>query len=241
MEHDLSFIIKAINDINNSIWLGDFKKAVEIADLNLRILSKLEISELQRTAIELREIIRQIRKDSKEKEIENRRLWVAEQVSKEMEKKELNAVKNIFGVLAIHLLNLRETIRYFMEATSQVTLEDSSKKDLEEERFLKETNRYRYTIQRLPDKWEVRAILDKTASLWNLENLRRELSNYNFWIEEIHKRRPSRTFELYAQDMYVQVTGQENQVEMSIYTPATTDARQRVNKITETILKLLAQ
>lgn len=241
MEHDLGSIIKAINDINNSIWLGDFKKAVEIADLNLEILSKFEISEFQRTAIELREIIRQIRKDSKEKGIKNRRLWAAEQLSKEMEKKGLNAVKNIFGVLVIHLFNLRETIRYFMEATSQATLEDFSKKDLEEERFLKETNRYRYTIQRFPDRWEVRAILDKTASLWDLENLRRELSSYNFWMEEIHKRGSSRTFELYSQDMYVQVTGQENQFEMSVYTPATTDMRQRINKITETILKLLVR
>jgi len=240
LEHDLSFIITAINDVNNSIWLGDFKKAVEIANLNLEIVSKLGIPELQRVAIDLRKIIRQIRKDAKEKKTENRRLWVAEQVSKEIEKKELNPIKNIFGVLVIHLFNLRETIGYLMEAKSQATLENFSDKSSEEERFLQETNRYRYAIQRLPDKWEVRAILDKTASLWDLGKLREELSNYGFWMEEISKGRPSRTFELYSQNMYVQVLGQENQVEISIYTPAA-DAKQRVNKIVETILKILMQ
>jgi len=240
MEHDLSFIIMAINEVNNSIWLGDFKKAAEIAGLNLDIISKLEISELQRVAIDLRKIIRQIRKDAKEMKIENRRLWVAEQVSKEIEKKELNPIKNIFGVLVIHLFNLRETIGYLMEAKSQATLENFSDKSSEEERFLQETNRYRYAIRRLPDKWEVRAILDKTASLWDLGKLREELSNYGFWMEEISKGRPSRTFELYSQNMYVQVLGQENQVEISIYTPAA-DAKQRVNKIVETILKILMQ
>lgn len=241
MEYDLAFVIRAINEVNDNIWLGDYKKAIEIADLNLDAAKKLEFVEFEKTANEMRRTIQQVRKEAKQKKIKNRRFWVAERVSKTIEEKQLDPVKNLFGALLIHLSDLREAIVYLMETKSQTTMESYPDKISEEDDSLQKTDRYRYAVQRLPDRWEVRAILGRSASQWDLGKLGEELSNYGFSIEEVFKERPSRTFELYSQNMYAQVLGQENEAEISIYTSGTLDARQRVRKIVETVLRILGQ
>lgn len=213
------------------------EKQVEIS----RKIGQPEISETQEIAAKLRETIQEIRKTAREKEIERRRVWVAEQVFKEIEEKGLDSTKNLLGVLIIHLSTLRETVGYLTETKAQTPLESFPEKILEEEHILRRTNRYRYTIQRLPDRWEVRAILNTPASSWNLEELRNQLSTYGVSIEEVPKDRSLRSFELYSRDMYIQVFGQENQVEISIRTPATEDAKIRVSNIIETIISTLTK
>jgi len=241
MEYDLAFVMSAINEVNESVWLGDYKKAIETADINLETAKRLELIGFEKTANEIRGIIKQVRKEAKQEKIKNRRLWVAGKVSKTIEEKQLDPVKNLFGAMLIHLRDLREAIAYLLESKSQTTMESYGDKIPQEGDSLQRTDRYRYSIQRFPDRWEVRAILDIGVLQWNVGKLREELPGYGFSIEEVLKERPSRTFELYSQEMYAQIIGQDNQVGISIYTPDTPDARQRVRKIIETILKTLGQ
>lgn len=242
MEYNLEPVIKAINEVNDNIWLGDFKKAREIANSNLKTIRKqLRISELQETATKLKAILQEIRKTAREEEVEKRRLWVAEEIFKIMKEKELNPIENFYGVLTMHLADLMETVGYLIEAKSQATLEGLPEKGLEEDRFLRITETYRYAIQRLPDRWEVRAILDTPASSWNLKSLKDQLSEHRVLVEETAKTRLSKTFQLYSQDMYVQAVGLGNQAEFSLYTPATADAKRKVRKIIEIIIRTLTE
>lgn len=241
MEQDLAFLIRAINEVKENIWLGDYHKAIETADANMDIAKRFEFIECENTSNEIRQILRHFRKEAKQKNLKNRRFWVAEKVSKTIEERKLDSQKNLFGSLLIYLSDLREAMAYLSEIKSQTTMERYADKIPQEGDSLQRTDHYRYSIQRFPDRWEVRSILDMGVLQWNLEKLREELSDYAFSIEEIPKERPSRTFELYSREMYVQVVGQDNQVEITIYTPDTPDARQRIHKIIETILKTISQ
>lgn len=240
MEYDLGSVIKAINEIRDNIWLGDLKEAKKIADLNLaNIRAKLDTSELEDNAMKLREIIQKTRRDARQKGVENKRLWVAEQVFGEMKKRELDPTKNIFGVLTIHLSNLRETASYLIQTKAQRTLETFKGKNLEEDRILRKTQKYRYALQRLPDRWEVRAVLDTPALAWDLTKLRERLLNYDFSIEEVSKGNFSRIFKLYSRDMYIHVLGQQKLVEILIHAPPTEDVEKRVSKVVEIIINSL--
>lgn len=240
MEYDLGHAIKAINEIRDNIWLGDLKAAKEIADRNLEnIHAQLDISELENAATMLRKIIYKTRRDAREKNVKNKRLWVAEQVFEEMKKDEIDSVKNIFGVLTIHLSNLKETASYLSGAKAQRTLETFEEKSLEEEQVSRKNKRYRYSLYRLPGKWEVRAVLDTPARTWDLRKLGDQLLNYNLSMEEVSKRDASRIFELYSRDMYIQVLGQEKLMEILIRAPAREDVEKRVRKVVETILSSL--
>jgi hypothetical protein len=241
MEKDPAFLIRAINEVKESIWLGDYAKAIETADSNLDVAKRFEFIEFENTANEVRQILRQFRKEAKQKNMKNRRFWVAEQVSKSIEEKKLDSQKNLFGSLLIYLYDLREAIAYLSEIKSQTTMETYADKTQQEDDSLQRTDRCRYSIKRFPERWEVRSILDKDVLQWNTEILRKELPDFVFSIEEAPKERRSTTFEIYSREMYAQVVGQDNQVEMSIYTPGTPDARTRVRKVIETILNTLGQ
>ena len=239
-DYELEPVIEAINGVYDNIWLGDFEAAKELAESNLKkIRAQLDLSELEKTATELRKNIQKMRKDAREKGIKNRRLWVADMLSKEMEKEELDPIKNIFGVLTIHLSSLKEAVSYLIEVQAQRTIESFAAKNLEKERVFRRSERYRYAIQRLPDRWEVRAVLDTPAHVWDLGKLRDRLVNYDLSIEEVSKKAFSSIFELYSREMYIQVLGQEKLVEILIHTPTTKDVKERVSKVVETIVSSL--
>jgi len=239
-EYDLEPVIEAINRVYDNIWLGDLEAAKEFAESNLeKIRAQLDLSELEKTATKLRNFIQKMRKSAREKGIKNRRLWVADRLSKEMEKEELDPIKNIFGVLTIHLSSLNEAVSYLIKAQAQRTIESFAEKNLEEERVFRRSERYRYAIQRLPDRWEVRAVLDTPAKAWDLRKLRDRLVNYDLSIAEVSKKAFSNIFELYSRDMYIRVLGQEKLVEILIHTPATKDVEKRVSKVVEAIINSL--
>ena len=240
MEYDLSLIIKAINEVNDNIWLGDFEKAKQIAVSNLkRISPQLEISAFQEIADELRRTIREIRKTARETGVEKKRLWVAEQVAKDIVEKEVEPLENIYGVLAIHLSSLKDAVSHLLALSNQSTLERLAERGFEKE-SLQRKERYRYAIRRLPDRWEVRAILDTPAVSWDLVKLGDRFSNFNVSLEEALQDRASRTFELYSRDMYIQVIGQENRVEIVIYTPGQVpNVERRVSNSANAILNTL--
>jgi uncharacterized protein (DUF2267 family) len=68
MEYDLGALIRVIHDINRNIWLGDFDKAKEIANIFLEKISKqMEIEGFLNFAGNLRKLIRDAKKRSARK------------------------------------------------------------------------------------------------------------------------------------------------------------------------------
>ncbi len=239
-EYNLEPVIEAINEVYDNIWLGDWEAAKKLAKLKLeKIHQEFDLSDLDKTATELREILQRIRRDAREKGVENRRLWVAERLSEEMEKEELNPVKNIFGVLTIHLSSLEEAVTYLIEAKAQRTMENFGEMEEEKERVFRKNEGYRYSFQRLPDRWEIRAILDTPAKAWDLEKLRTRLWDYDFSMEEVSRKTFSSIFELYSKDMYIRVIGQEKLTEIQVHSPATKDVEKKLSRVIETIMNSL--
>ena len=234
----LELIFKTINGINDNIWLGDLETAKNLAQSNLdRIRDRLDISAFKKTANEGKRILQEIRKKAKDKDVEDRRLWVATMVSSEIEKRELNPIKNIFGVLTIHLYDLIEAVEYVIEAKSQKTLEEFTDKTSEKGRIFRDLNEYRYAMQRLPDKWEVRAIVGVSPIRWNLQKLKSRLSKYDLVMEVVSKKDFSIQFELYSQSMYLRVLGGEKRVGMLIHSSMKKeDIEKRIIEVVETIL-----
>lgn len=240
-EYRFESIIEAINRAYDNIWLGDLETAKDIIDSNLEeILGQLDPSKFKRTAIELRKVIRKIRKDARERNVKNRRSWVAEMLSKEIEKENLDPIKNIFGVLTIRLSNLKESVSYLINAQEQKNKENFVDKDLKIERIFRRNKMYRYAIQRLPDRWEVRAILDTPVREWDVKRLRDGLKKYDMSLVEVSRTASTGIFELYSKEMYIRLLGQEKLVEILIHTPATKDIKERVSKVTDAIISSLA-
>lgn len=234
----LELIFRTINGINDNIWLGDLETANSLAQSNLdKIRDRLDISAFEKTANEGKRILQEIRKKAKDKDVEDRRLWVATMVSSEIEKRELNPIRNIFGVLTIHLSNLIEAVGYLIEAKSQRTLEEFADKASEKGRIFRDRNEYRYAMQRLPDKWEVRAIVDVPPRRWNLKKLTSRLSKYDLMMEVVSEKPFSIQFELYSQSMYIRVLGGEKRVGMLIRSSMKKeDIDNRIIEVVETIL-----
>jgi hypothetical protein len=237
----LELIFKTINGINDNIWLGDLETANSFAQSNLdKIRDRIDISAFEKTANKAKRILQEIRKKAKDKDIKDSRLWVATMVSSEIEKRELNPIRNIFGVLTIYLSNLIEAVGYLIEAKSQRTLGEFADKASEKGRIFRDRKEYRYAMERLPDKWEVRAIVDVPPRRWNLEKLTARLSKYDLMMEVVSEKEFSIQFELYSRSMYILLLGGEKRVSMLIHSPMKEeDVEKRITEVVETILSSL--
>jgi len=239
-EHGPGLIVEAINEIYDNIWLGDWKTADRLARSSLEEIRKqLDISYLVKTAIDVRRILLDLRKEARDEGIENRRLWVADRLSKEIEEKQLDPVKNIIGVLTLHLTRLGEAVSYLIQAQSQRTMKDFAEKDVRKERVFQSRDKYRYAVQSLPDRSEVHAVLDMPAKAWNLKKLRSRLLEYDLIMEEISKKTFSSIFELYSRDMYIRVIGHEKLTEIQVHAPVTKDVEKKLSRVIETIMNSL--
>jgi len=236
MEYNFASVIGALNEVNDNIWLGDLRKAVEIAELSLEKAKKDETFSAQETANKVKSILKQVRKDAREKNAINRRLWVAEQVSLAVKEGQINPVENLYGVLLRNLSDLKEAIDFLIKIKSQTTLINYREEKTEDSFEVQKAEGYRYIVQRHPQNWDVRAILDRSPSKWYIEELKKSLFSFGFQISELYDDKSSRTFELYSNDMYAQVLSHENRVEMTIFTIETQESRQKIGKILETIL-----
>jgi len=239
-EYDLEPVIEAINLVYDNIWVGDLVTAKELAETNLiKIQAELDLSKIKKSATELKELVQKVRKDAREKEVKKRRLWVADRLSEVFKKEGFEPIENIYGILAIHLTSLKEAVTYLIEAQAQQTLESLVEENSEKEKVFQRKERYRYTIQRLPDRWEVHAFLDTPTHAWDLRKFKRRLVQYDFAIEEVSKTDSSRILELYSRNMYIQVLGQNRLVEMLIRIRPTKKVSERVDSIVETIISSL--
>lgn len=240
-EYDLGPIIGTINLVYDNIWVGDLETAKKLAETNLmKIQKELDLSKIKRSATELKELIQRVRKDAREKEVKERRLWVTDRLSEVLKKEEFQPIENIYGILAIHLVSLREAVTYLIEAQAQQTSESSGEKNSEKEEVFQRKERYKCRIQHLPDRWEVRAFLDTPTHAWDLRKLKGTLAQYNFAIEVVSKTDSSRILELYSRDMYIQVLGQDRLVEMLIRPRPTKKVSEKVDSVIEKIISSLA-
>lgn len=238
-EHDLGPVIEAVNQIHDNLWLGDLEAAKEIAVANLaKIQHEIGILDVVQTAKDTRNNIRKLQEDAKKKGVRDKRLWVADRFCKKFEE-EYEPLRNIYGILAIHLSHLKEAILPLIRARTQKTMESFADKNLEGEPIFQRTERSRYAIQSLPDRLEVRAILSKPVRSWDLRRLRERFPERNIVVEEVSREGLSNLFRVYSSNMFIRVLRQRNLVEIQIHTPTTEDVKQRVSKVIEAIVSCL--
>jgi hypothetical protein len=239
MEHDLGAIIKAINEVGENIWLGDYERAKEVADFSLVGIEKnVEIYKLQVFADSIRKTIRESRKDAKEKKIEDIDAWITEQILERMKREERKPIENIMGVSIIRLSSLRDMLGFLIESRSQKTLGNFEEKETAQEETVRKGEKYRFSIRGFPGRWEVRAVLADSVRQWNFEELRDRLSGFTLSIAE-SKSELSKAFEVFSQSMYAEIFVQDRQIEFLIKAHAVEDVRQRIEKLVETVIKFL--
>lgn len=239
MEDDFGFIISTTNEIYENIWLGDLKAARNSARASIEKFGKRpDLSELESATAKMKAILKEARSEAREKEVKNRRLWVSERVSEEVRKTELDSTKSILGVLWIHLQSLAEAVDFLIKAETQRTLNDLGERNMAERQILRKGDRHRYSINRLPDGWEVRAIIDASVDAWDLKKLRSMLPE-SFLIEETLRKTPSDLVELYSRDMYLQILRQGRVVKITIHAPKAVEIENRIDNVVETIVSSL--
>jgi hypothetical protein len=239
MENDFGFIISATNEVNDNIWLGDLKEARNSAMACVEKLQKrTDLSEIERTTSIMKEILKKVRKEAKEQEVENVRLWVAERVSEEVKRAELSSTKIILGILWDRLQNLANAIIFLSETETQMRLDDARDQNTLEKQILRRRDGYRYSIIDLPDRWEVRAVVDTPAETWGLDMLRHQLLK-TFHVEEILRKASSDLVELYSSDMYVHIMRLGKLVRIIIHSPKTDDIVKKIDNVVATIINSL--
>jgi SpoVK/Ycf46/Vps4 family AAA+-type ATPase len=240
MGYDVGVVINAINEVDENIWLGDYKKAKEIADLNLADLEKdVEIYQSQALARDLRRIIRESKKDAREKKIEDVDSWITERIIERMKDAERKPIDNLVGILIIHLTSLRDMLEFLIKSRAQKTLGSSRENQTGQEEILRMGEKCRFTIRSLPDRWEVRAILDEPARQWNLNELKNRLPDFGFSASEVSKDRLSGTLQIFSRELYADILVQERQIEFSVRSAKKEEIEDRIQKLMETVTKSL--
>lgn len=230
-ENDLQILVETINDINNHIWLGDFKSAKKISESVISGLRDIyHISQYEGLANEWKRILRSIQKEARENDIKKvqRRFWVGDKLSEIKKEKKLDSMDNLYGVLTIHLLQLKEALSYLVKAEYQKTLDPKEEKPLAS-RLNRIENRYTYSIQHLPDFWEVRALLNSPKKIWNIEAISEQLAMYDFKIEKTINKPYSNIFEFYSNEMYIHAYGGEKRIVIVVRAPLTRDIDQSID------------
>jgi len=236
MGYDVGVVVNAINEVDENIWLGDYKKAKEIANRNLAGIEKdVEIYQSQDFARDLRRIIRESKKGTRERKIEDVDSWITERIVERMKEAERKPIDNLVGILIIHLTSLRDMLDFLIESRGQKTLENSRENGTVREEILRIGEKCRFTIQSLPDRWEVRAILDEPVKQWNLNELKSRLPDFGLSAAEASKNRLSGTLEIFSQELYADILVQEKQMEFSVRSVKKENTEERIRKLVETL------
>lgn len=241
-ENGLQILVEAINDINNYIWLGDFKAAKKRSELFVsKLREQYPISLFRDSANEWKRILQSIQKKAREKAVKKsqRRFWVADRFAERKKEQQLEPINNVYGVLTIHLFHLREAVSYLVEAQSRKTLGATEEKT-ELSRLNRIENRYSYAIQHFPDRWEVRALLDSPRKIWNVEDIRERLVRYDFTTEEVGRKAYSNICDFYSKDMYIHAYGGEKRIVISIRAPLTKDVDYKIDQIVKILLDAIS-
>ncbi len=237
---DIGYLIKAVNEANDNMWLGDFAWAKNTVDSSLNKAAQTGILSHQETAQGIRQRIYELRKIASKNKMRNGRAWVLAQISEEMAKKEIDPVAGIAGVLVINLLGLREMLDILVKPDFQKTLDNKEDVRKEERVVHRSEKGYRYSLERFADRWEVRAIMDRgieSLDRAKVQNISRER---NAFIEDRSEGFRSKVFELYGRDIYARVFGSDRYVEVSIRVPRIEDEEQSVSRLAQRILDALA-
>lgn len=241
MIEDIGDILVAINEVGDSIWLGDFETAKHVADLNLAELSnRFKLEKLETVALNLRRYIREWRKNAKEKNIEDIEGFVTDQLFEKMQAEEIAPENNIRGVLVIRLSNLRDTLDYILKSKEQKTLDSFKEKDTEQEEIFKNKGRYRYLIRKLPTRWDVRVVLTKSVLQWNLEGLKNNLREKDFTISDSQRNESSVTFTVFSNNLFAEILAQDKQIELSIRAIEEENNMNKIEKFVVNVVDLLS-
>jgi hypothetical protein len=226
MGQSLHPLLKAINEVNDNLWLGDYERAIEIATVGLS--EKKEFVGAISSASKAKKLLKDKRKEGRQKEKgTTRRLWVATEVANAIEKERLDPVQNITGVLFDQLSDIKDMLVFFAEAESHEkydNIDETAKK-----REISYGKGYRFSIQRIANKWDVRALLDKPYSQ-EKESKRLDFGQNNYSVSEKHYAKSGTYFDMFSNDSYCQLTINGNQVTLTIFS-VSDDIKPIVNNI----------
>jgi|GEM_PF-2789976 len=239
MDFDTSDLIRAINETNDNIWLGDFNRAKEIVDSKLEKIGQNDILVLENAAQEIRRKTYELRRIARKNGIKKKRSWVLAQLFQDLAKKEIDPVKSITGVCVINLLGLKEMIGLLTERSSQKRLDETENNQKEERMVHTDKLGNRYSLDRLSDRWDVRAILNKRVQPLERSKIRKLSVERGAFLEVKSEGLRSNVFELFGRDIYAQTVGLNKHVEISMRVPKSEDEENKVIKFVEEILDAL--
>jgi len=239
MDCDIRYLIRSINEAKDNIWLEDFPRAKEIVDSCLEKSGQAGILPLENTAEGIRERIYELRKIASRKRVKNRRSWVLASLCEELTKKENDPAKNLVGVCVINLIGLREFVGLLSEPHLQKTLNNIGNNQKEGRIVRKHKRGYRYSIERLADRWDVRAILDKSIQSLDPSKIREPADERSAFLEDRSVGLRSNIFELYGRDIYARIVGLGEYINVQIRAPRSEDEGGKVSKFVEELLDAL--
>jgi hypothetical protein len=235
-DSDMSQLVRAINEIKDSIWLRDYGAAKSIVDSTIEKAKDPKLLELREKAEMIRRNICELRKAAVlKKEVKDRRSWVLSELSKSLMEKEIDPVRSIAGVYLIQLLGYRDMISLLTEP--QKTL-DKAMEYAKEEVIISRRKGYKYSLDRLSSKWNVRAISENKLHFRDLSKIQEFADEKRAFLDKSDV--PNwQVLELYGQDMHVQIVGLDRVVEISIMVPQSKDEDEKVRLLAEKILESL--
>jgi hypothetical protein len=243
MKNDFTLILRAISEVNDNIWLGDLKKAIDVADKNI-VMSKDIAGHPVEISKKTRQILKEKRRQAQNVDMENgrnRRLWVAGQVAKSIKEQNIDMRLSICGVLLNQLSDLRDSLRYLINAKSQIKLDELKEENLKNKIEMIEREGYRYSIQRYSNRWDIRTLLDESYSHIDSVKLREQLSSYDFSVFQRYKEKLPVNLELFSRDMYVQVIFQDTHVSMNIFAVENLETKEKIDVILKAIVNAVAK
>jgi hypothetical protein len=242
METNLSPIIKAISEVNDNIWLGDLEKAIEVAEKNLHETAKIANNaiEASRKTKKILKENRQLAHQSNKQAIEDR-FWVAEHVAKTIKDQNIDSRLNLYGVLLNQLSDLKDSLNYLISAKSQTTLDIKKEKQSKNNLEILQGQDYRYSIQRYPNRWDIRILLEKSSTtLIDRDKLRALLSNQGYSAVERYTKELVTNLDLFSQEMFAQVLMQDNQISISMVIGENLIIKEKVDEIVKNIISVIS-
>jgi hypothetical protein len=234
-DYNISQLVHAISEIRDNIWLRDYDAAKSIIESNIKQASNKEILGLLECAEEIRSTTYELRKSApKEMKVNDRRAWVRSRILKTLLNKQIDPVKNITGVHLIQLLGFRDMINLL--TNSQKTLDDIS--PIQKELIISKKQGYKYSIDRMSNRWSVRAIFDKKFKQLDISKIQKFSIETNTFLDKWEGKN-SNFFELFGKEMHVQIVEIDRVLEISISMPQSDDEELKVKKIAENILDSL--
>jgi len=229
MSEEISYVMSAINQIYDNLWIGDIKIAFEVAT---QALQQGKIEKLVEAAEMAKKLITFLRIEAKEKEIEDKEDWVTESFLKRLE--DISIDDAIAGVMMVHLSNLKAALNYLVESGKIKPLLEE-----EEPSQLRKEKRYKCVVISQPPKFEVKALLDTSFSVPNFERLKKVAEELGLNPTILEKSKAAMTLRFFSGNEFVEVIAQRfiARIIMTMREPS----EERMNRISSKILEMLTE